>query len=54
MGFYDVPEPGVHGHRVRTLWVDEETAVLPEFQPTHDAHSRAASFVTDHPRSGHG
>jgi hypothetical protein len=30
MGFYDVPEPGVHGHRVRTLWVEEETAVLPE------------------------
>jgi mannose-6-phosphate isomerase-like protein (cupin superfamily) len=29
MGFYDVPEPGVHGHRVRTLWVEEETAVLP-------------------------
>jgi len=30
MGFYDVPEPGVHGHRVKTLWVEDETAVLPE------------------------
>ncbi len=28
MGFYDVPEPGVRGYRVRTLWVEEETAVL--------------------------
>ena len=30
MGFYDVTEPGVHGLRVRTMWVEEETAVLPE------------------------
>jgi len=28
MGFYDRSEPGVRGHRVRTLWVEEETAVL--------------------------
>jgi hypothetical protein len=47
MGFYDVPEPGVHGHRVRTLWVEEESAVLPAFEDD------ALSFVTGHPRSGH-
>lgn len=28
MGFYETPEPGVRGHRVRTLWVEEETAVF--------------------------
>jgi hypothetical protein len=32
MGFYDVPEPGVHGHRIRTLWVEEQDVVLPEFR----------------------
>lgn len=52
MGFYDIPEPGVHGHRVRTLWVEEETAVLPEFEDDALTHG-AGSFVTDHPLSGH-
>ena len=47
MGFYDVPEPGVHGHRVRTLWVEQEAAVLPEHQDD------VTSFVTDSPRFGH-
>ncbi len=28
MGFYDAPEHGMRGHRVRTLWVEAETAVL--------------------------
>lgn len=28
MGFYDIPEPGILGHRIRTLWVEEETAVI--------------------------
>lgn len=32
MGFYDIPEAGVHGHRVRTLWVEEETAVVTELR----------------------
>ena len=35
MGFYDIPEPGVHGHRVKTLWVEEETAVLSAFRDDH-------------------
>lgn len=28
MGFYESPEPGLRGHRVRTLWVEEVPPVL--------------------------
>jgi predicted metal-dependent enzyme (double-stranded beta helix superfamily) len=28
MGFFDDAEPGVRGHRIRTMWVDETPAVL--------------------------
>ncbi len=28
MGFYEEPTPGVHGHRIRTHWVDPAPAVL--------------------------
>ena len=31
MGFFDVPQPGVRGHRIRTLWVEDETAVLHDY-----------------------
>lgn len=29
MGFYEESTPGVHGHRVRTVWIDDSPAALP-------------------------